>query len=430
MRKYSRRSLLGATGAGVLAAAASTGIRATAQPELGVRAAADDAAWADITHLYDVIRDPVNVENGYWGAMARPVAEAYARWTLRVNHDNSWYARRQFGRDVQQALTATAELLGAHNDELAFTRGATEALLSLIGGFNNLARGEAVMYADLDYDSMQAGMNALAHQRGARVVRLKVPDGAAPDDLVAFYRQALDHHCDTRLLLLTHLSHRTGLVMPVRRIIEEARQREVAVIVDAAHSWGQMDFRIKELGADFVGLNLHKWIGAPLGVGLIYIRRGSLSAIAPHPGAVAEEHDSIRGRIHTGTSNFAAYLTVPEALTLHQRIGPAAKEARLRHLRSVWVSRVRAHPRVQVLTPEDPRSHVGITSFRLAGQTSVAANRTLAERLLERHGIFTIHRHGVADGACVRVTPALHNDSDQMAKVAAAILAEADDLTV
>jgi isopenicillin-N epimerase len=130
----------------------------------------------------------------------------------------------------------------------------------------------------------------------------------------------------------------------------------------------------------------------------------------------SDEHspDDVQARVHSGTANFGAFLTVPEALDFQDAIGIAAKEARLRYLRDLWAERLRDHGRLEVLTPSDHRLHGGITSFRLKDRTSAADNVALAKQLLDQYRIFTVHRTGVAAGACVRITPALFNTRDHI----------------
>jgi selenocysteine lyase/cysteine desulfurase len=200
-----------------------------------------------------------------------------------------------------------------------------------------------------------------------------------------------------------------------------ARARGVDAIVDSAHAWGQIDFQLRELGADFVGLNLHKWIGAPLGVGAVFIRRERIGDIDPFMANEEVPADDVRARVHTGTANFAAFLSVPDALDFQDAIGIPAKEARLRYLRNLWAETVRGRGPIEILTPEDSRLHGGITSFRLRDKGSVEENVALANRLLDEHGIFTVHRSGVAAGACVRVTPALFNSADDVERLARAL---------
>jgi selenocysteine lyase/cysteine desulfurase len=211
-----------------------------------------------------------------------------------------------------------------------------------------------------------------------------------------------------RLLLLTHLSNKTGLIIPVSEIVALARARNVDVVVDAAHSFGQCDLKLADLGADFVGLNLHKWLGAPVGAGLMYIRENRLGDIAPMLGDDGPA-DRIDSRIHTGTANFATFLTVPAALDFHESVGAPHKAARLRYLRDRWVKAVRGTPGIDILTPDEAGSVAAITSLRLLGRIGKAENQALVSELLDRYGIFTVWRTGVARGDCVRVTPALYN---------------------
>lgn len=181
--------------------------------------------------------------------------------------------------------------------------------------------------------------------------------------------------------------------MPIKDIANMARERGVDVIVDAAHSWGQIDFKVGELDCDFVGFNLHKWIGAPLGVGFMYIRKPRLADIDRAYGDEDFPPTDIRSRVHTGTSNFAASLALPTALQLHQAIGPKAKELRLRHLRDHWVSRTRGrgqgpvHPHLAGALQHRGRhgqarrsaeGHRGLRAPAHAGCTNIAALRARA----------------------------------------------------
>lgn len=424
MPSLSRRSLL----AGSLASPLAAGLSgfATAQTA-GIAAPAsagpdDEGYWAGIAAQYDVTAQITNVENGNWGLMARPVLNAYKAHTERVNRENSYFARRAYGPVYMQILEETATRLGTTPEEVAFTRGATEALQNIIAGYNRLKPGDTVMIADLDYDSIMHTMRWKAGREGAEIVEIAIPERATHDSVIEAYRDALSRHPHTRLLLLTHISHRTGLVVPVREISEIAHEQGVDVVVDAAHSWGQMDFKAPDLGADFVGFNLHKWIGAPIGVGVMYIRHDRLSDIDPNMSAGPGESGSIHGRVHTGTSNFAAYMSVPDAFAFQDSMGWPQKAARLNYLRNLWVSECRTAKGIEILTPDDARMHAGITSFRLEGMTTPEENKAIAAYLLDRHGVFTVHRTGVAAGACVRVTPGYYNSAKDMKRAAAAIL--------
>lgn len=235
--------------------------------------------------------------------------------------------RRPNTRGIDERYYGFSAFLRVEPDEIAFTRSATESLYALIGGYNRLKPGDAVLYADLDYPAMQQAMAWLHERRGARVVRITLPEPATHDNVMAAYAEALDKNPDIRLVLLTHVSNKTGLVTPVAAITALARARGADAIVDAAHSIGQMDITIPDLGADFAGFNLHKWIGAPLGVAVFYIRKNRIQDVDRMMGDAESPAESINSRIHTGTTNFAAFLTVPAALDFHEAVGTAHKAA-------------------------------------------------------------------------------------------------------
>ena len=325
----------------------------------------------------------------------------------------------QFPAEYELARARAAQALGVERDEIVFTRGATEALLALIGGYNKLRPGDVVLCADIDYDNMIKAVHWLKERRGVEVVSIAMPEPATYQALIDCYAQAMDRYPALRLMLLTHVNHRNGMVLPVAEISRMARERGIDAIVDTAHGFGQLDMRIPDLQADFVGINLHKWIGAPVGVGAVYIRRGRVADIDPYMGET--DGDDIRTRVHTGTVNFAAYLTLPVALDLHQRIGVAKKQARLHRLRNRWTEAVRGMAGVELLASADPRLTSAISSFRLKGRASVADNLALSRRLLREHRVFTVMRDGLASGACVRVTPSIFTSEAQIDSLVAAL---------
>lgn len=270
---------------------------------------------------------------------------------------------------------------------------------------------------------MQGLMNSLEERRGVTVRTLAIPEPATHDAILDAYESTLRANPDIRLVLLTHISHRTGLLLPIRELSALARRYGADVIVDSAHAIGQVDFTLPDLDADFVGLNLHKWVGAPLGLGLMYVRRSRFPDIDRHPirGGGTGSDRSIRDRVGVGTSNLAATLTIPKALELHQAIGAERKEARLRWLRDRWAEALRTDPRFEILTPADPALYAGITSFRLRGHSDRASNVALAKRLLDEHGIFTVQRDGISSGDCIRVTPVPFTSAEEIDQLVSAL---------
>ncbi len=383
--------------------------------------AQDEAYWQRVAAQYRITDRTTNLEAGYFGMMATPVLEAYHRHIDRVNRESSFFARREYPAMLNAARVRVATELGAKPTEIAFSRGATEALQALIGQYNRVKAGDEIMYADLDYNAMQWAMNALAERRGAKVVTLDIPEPASHAAIMQAYTVALDAHPRTKLLLLTHCNNKTGLIIPVREIAALAHARGVDVVVDAAHSFGQVPLSLNELGADFVGVNLHKWVGAPVGAGVMFIREGKLDAIDRAHGDESAPADRIDSRIHTGTTHFATVMTIPDALDFQATIGIPNKSARLRLLRDRWVKGARAVPGVDILTPDDPSLVGAITGFRLHGRGGRTENQAIARTLLEEFGLFTFYRTGLAKGDCVRVTPALYNSLADADKLVAAL---------
>jgi isopenicillin-N epimerase len=429
----SRRSFLGSAGVAGLGLAAAD-LSAVSLPE-GVQqpgplnrpagspdtVARDEAYWRRVAAHYRVSPKYTNLEAGYFGMMAAPVLAAYHRHVDRVNLESSYYARRSYDADLEAARARVAGFLGAAPTEIAFSRGATEALQCLIAQYNRVRPGDVVMYADLDYNSMQFAMNWLAERHGATVARLVIPEPATRANVLAAYAEALDAHPRVRLLLLTHLNNKTGLIVPVKEIAAMARAKGADVVVDAAHSFGQVDLKLSDLGADFVGCNMHKWLGTPVGVGVMYIKASRLADVDRHYADEIASATSIQSRIHTGTANFASYLTVPAAIDFHEAVGPAHKAARLRYLRDRWVDAVRGTAGIDVLAPDERGLAAAITSFRLHGRGGKAENQAVVAELFDRYQLFTVWRTGISRGDCVRVTPALYNTPAHADRLAAAL---------
>ncbi len=377
--------------------------------------ARDEAFWREIGTYYDRSESILNLEHGYWGKMAKPVQSAFVDAIRRVNVENSYYARKRFSEDERRATERIAAALGAEDDEIVITRNATEGIQSLIRQYRHLEPGDAVLIADIDYPAFKTHMRWLRHGRGVRVVELVLPERASKAQILDLYVRAFEANPGIRLALVTHVSNQHGLVIPVAEITAEARRHDIDIVCDAAQSWGLLDYSVDDLGVDWAAFNLHKWIGAPLGTGALYMRRGTLGKVAPHPGESGGADQGVRSRIHSGTGNFAKTLAIPAALDFHEAVGPANKEARLRYLRSLWTSEAEGMPHIEVLGGRDEASWTGIASFRLAGQSSVDDATALQQRLENDFGIFTVIRKGLDGGGCVRITPQVFNSADDIA---------------
>lgn len=424
----SRRQLLTTVAAGVPALLAAAPEAAASSPVTSLSPGSIRAS--DLPRHFDVEPGIHNLEAGYWSMMPRVVAEAFARHNADVNRANAIWARNVLpdgagsaaaGREAQAAI---ARQMGCAPEEIAVTRSGADALQMLIVNYRPLKPGDAVIHCDLDYDAMIAAMGWLGTHRGARVVSFAMPEPATTANILAAYEDVLRRTPEARLLLVTQVSNRTGLVTPVREIVAMARARGVDTIVDAAHGVALLDFQLDDLGADFVGWSVHKWTSAPLGTGAMYIRKSRLADIDIAYGHHGMPADNIQGRAPSGTVNFAALLTIPTAVDFHFAVGAAAKQAHMRGLRDRWVKALSDRPNVEICVPDDPARYCAITSFRLRGMTTDADAKRVQRLLFERYRIHTVWRTGVHKGPVIRVTPGLFSTPADVDALAAALRVE------
>jgi selenocysteine lyase/cysteine desulfurase len=386
-------------------------------------------AVQDLPRHYDVEPGVHNLENGYWGIMPREVAAEYARQIAYVNRNNSLWARDVLAGScraagARAAQEAIARQVGCQIEEIAVTRSGSEALRMLIVNNKGVKPGDAVVCCDLDYPEMIAAMEWLGDHRGAQVVKFAMPEPATTANIMAAYDEALRGAPNARLLLVTQVSNRTGLVTPVREIVSMARQRGVDTVVDVAHGVACLDFLLDDLGADFAGWSVHKWTCAPLGTGAMYIRKSRLMDIDIAYDGDLDSANDIAARVPTGTIDFAAVSTIPKAVEFHFAVGAAAKERHLRSLRDRWVNGVRDLPNVEICVPDDPARYCAITSFRLKGMATDADAQRVQQRLLEKHRVHTVWRHGIAKGPAIRVTPGFYTTHSDVDALVAALRVE------
>ena len=310
-------------------------------------------------------------------------------------------------------------MVGVRAQTIALTRNATDGLQSLIRNYNRLKPGDQVLISDLEYDTVKGAMRWLARHRGVEVIEIDHPHPATFDNLLASYREAFARHPGLKLMALTHVTHRTGLVMPVQAIAAAAKEHGIDVILDGAHALGQIAFDLEALGIAFAGFNLHKWIGAPLTLGFMYIAEQRLADIDPDMGEMHFAINDIRARTSYSTPNIPALMTLPLVFEEHQSMGGSpAKGSRLNYLRNQWVKAVRDLPGIEVMTPDDPRLYCGITAMRFTRHTD---QQVMAERLLNEYNLFTVVRTGAACGPCIRITPGLTTTAAEMALLVRAL---------
>jgi selenocysteine lyase/cysteine desulfurase len=370
--------------------------------------AEDDTFWSSIGKQYSVTRDFIQLENGYYSITADPVLENYIRHVREVNAISSYYMRTKQVDDKLGVRHELARLLGCADSELIITRNTTESLDTVIAGFDWKPGDEAVM-AEQDYGSMLDMFKLQARRHGIVNRVVSVPMHPKSDDeIVALYESAITPK--TRLLMVCHMINITGQILPVRKIVEMAHRHNVQVMVDGAHTFGQLDFKIGDLGGcDYYGSSLHKWLGVPLGAGILYVRRDRVAPLWQLYGDASFADDDIRKLNHTGTHPAATDLAILDAIRFHETIGIARKSARLRYLQRYWTDKVRGTRRILVNTPEAIERSGVTANVGIEGVTPA----DLAKTLFDKYRIFTV----AIDGAGVhgvRVTPHLFTTTTEL----------------
>jgi len=205
----------------------------------------------------------------------------------------------------------------------------------------------------------------------------------------------------TRVIMLTHISNVNGFIVPIKKITALARGKNIDTIVDSAHALGHIPFSIPELDADFVGMNLHKWIGNPIGAGVLYVNRKRVNEMQPLFGDTKQAENNILKLAHFGTIPFAVHLTIPTSLKFHQQLGTQRITERLHHLKNVWISELQNHNGVEIVTPA--RLSCGIASFKIKNKPVPET----VQQLMKEFKIFTVARD-IGKEKCIRVTPSVY----------------------
>lgn len=370
--------------------------------------------WDGIRARYKLTPEYINLENGYFCLQAEEVLDGYIARARDINREASHYMRTRQVDDKLRVRQRLATMAGCAPEELIITRNTTESLDTVIAGVDWNAGDEAVM-AVQDYGAM-LDMFKLQSRRHGMVNRMvSLPNDPQGDaELVALYAAALTPR--TRLLMVSHMVNVTGQILPVRTIVDMAHGRGVPVMVDGAHTFAHLDFRIPDLGADYYGASLHKWLGTPLGAGILYVRRDRIRSLWPIYADLGMADDDIRKLNHTGTHPVHTDLGILGAIDFHEAIGIARKEARLRYLQRYWTARVRGRRNVVVNTPSDPQRSCAIANVGITGM----APAELAQALMEKYRIWTVaidfeNVHGV------RVTPHLFTSTGELDQLVTAL---------
>jgi selenocysteine lyase/cysteine desulfurase len=389
-------------------------IRAITSTRSADELAADESFWSMIRNEYARPTEFIHLEYGYYHPCSRAVLAAEMDAMQMAQRRGSHYKRNEMSADRENAWADLARLAGAAKDEVILTRNATEALNIVILGMP-LQRGDEIVHSNQDYPSVVEALEQRAQRDGLTLKAVALPlEPESDDEVTTAFAAAITTR--TRAILITHFINITGQVLPVEKLCALARRHQLQIVIDAAHSFAQLDFRVPELDCDYLGASLHKWLGAPLGTGLLYVKRSRVAGLRPLFADTALPADSILKLAHFGNRPDSAHIGLREAIRWHEALSTPVKEARLRYLQRRWSRRARLLPNVHLLTPADPQRHGAIGAFIVDGYTPDA----VAETLMAQHGIFVnAFQHEAVSG--IRVTPGLPTSSDDVDKLASAL---------
>jgi selenocysteine lyase/cysteine desulfurase len=346
--------------------------------------ASDEDFWSEIRSGYTLKSDYINLENGYYCIQPNATLEAFIQHVRSVNLDGAYYMRT-VQQDNKKKMTARlAELAGCSTEELIITRNTTESLDMIIGGFHWNASDEAVM-ADQDYGAMLDMFKLVNKRYGVVNKMVSIPNHPKNDEeIVQLYENAIGPK--TKLLMICHMINITGQVLPVRKICDMAHKKGVKVMVDGAHAFAHLVFKIPDLNCDYYGCSLHKWLSVPLGAGLLYVKKENIAGIWPLLAESDRKDDDISRLNHTGTIPVHTDLAIANAIDFYNKLGAERKMERLRFLQNYWTSKVRTLPKIMLNTPADSQRACAIANVGVKGLTPSA----LADKLLTVYGIYTV----------------------------------------
>ncbi|MEO7965933.1 MAG: aminotransferase class V-fold PLP-dependent enzyme [Gemmatimonadaceae bacterium] len=369
--------------------------------------AASEDFWQAIRSKFTLTTNYINLENGFYCLQPQEVLEGFIGHVRAINVEASHYMRTRKDEDKLRVRTRLAKMAGCSPDELVITRNTTESLDTVISGHDWKSGDEAVMAAQ-DYGAMLDQFKLMTRRYGTVNRIVSLPSHPASDDeIVQLYANAITPK--TRLLMVCHMVNITGQILPVRAIADMAHTKGVEVMVDGAHAFGHIGFAIPELHGDYYGASLHKWLGTPLGAGILYVEKSKIAGLWPIFGDEGAAEDDIRKLNHTGTHPVHTDLAIENAIDFHESIGMERKEARLRFLQRYWTSRVRDVKNVVVNTPVDPARSCAIANVGIATMKPADLSKTL----LDRYKVWTV----AIDGAEVhgaRITPHLFTSTAEL----------------
>ena len=384
----------------------------------GAIEAQDEAFWSQIQQAFTLDRTMVNFNNGGVCPSPRVVQEALRRYLEYQNQGPAFFMWRHLEPEIESVRRRLARTFGVDAEEVAITRNASEALEICLNGFD-LQPGDEILTTSQDYPRMITTIKQRELRQGVKMVQVKVPPTPKTQkELLDAVESGITAR--TKLILISQVIFLTGQIYPVRDICRMAAKRGLPVIVDGAHAFAQFPFLQKDLECEYYGTSLHKWLMAPIGTGMLFVKKAKIEGLWPLMAANKEQMKDIRKFEEIGTHPAANHNAIAEALTFHEMIGADRKAERLRYLRSRWTSKLLNEPKVKFVTNLAPEHSCGLTTVHIVGTTP----GDLATWLWEKHSIFVT---GITheDFQGIRVTPNVYTTIDEVDRFAEAMLTAA-----
>src|SRR6201991_1501018 len=365
------------------------------------QAATDHDYWSTIQNAFSVTRGIINLNNGGVSPSPRMVTEALVRYIWQ-QEDATAYTMWQILEPQSETIrTGLAEIFGCDREEIAITRNASESLEICLMGMD-FKPGDEILTTTQDYPRMLTTLRQRERREGLvlKMVKIPIPPKDVNEITSAFERGITPR---TKLILMSHQVNITGQITPVKAVCDMARARGIETIVDGAHSFAQFNFKQSDLGCDYFGTSLHKWLYAPKGSGLLYVKRDKIEKLWPLMAAETKQSNDIRKFEEVGTHSAAPRLAIGEAMLFHNGVGGKRKEARLRYLSRYWMNRLKDVPKIRFNTSFEPAQSCAIANVEVVGVDPTA----IGSYLFNKHRIFTtpiVHEEFKG----IRITPNLY----------------------
>jgi selenocysteine lyase/cysteine desulfurase len=376
--------------------------------------AADEDYWSVIQQGYSVDSNLIILNNGGVSPSPRVVQDAVERYNKLSNQGPSYYMWRILDQGREPLRQKLAVLAGCSPEEIAINRNTTEALNTVIYGLE-LRAGDEVIGTKQDYPNMIQAYKQRALREGIVYTQLNFSFPIENDaDIVGAFERAITPK--TKLIHVTHIINWIGQIMPVKKICAMAKKHNIEVIVDGAHSFGLLDFKVPDLGCDYFGTSLHKFLSAPIGSGMLWIKKEKIEKIWPLLCNSEPRSADIRKFETLGTRSFPIEQGIGEAVNFQNAIGSKRKEERIRYLKNYWAGKVKEIPKVKIHTSFKPEYSCAICGVSVDGMTPGELDSALFTS-------YKIHTVGIVweNISCVRITPHVYTKLQDLDKLVLAI---------